>query len=199
MLRVGLTGGIGSGKSTVAAILAAHGAVVVDSDAIAREVVAPGTEGLARVLSRFGPDVTTADGSLDRAALAAIVFGDPRALADLNSVLHPLVAARTRELLAAADEAAVVVFDVPLLVENAMQDRYDRVVVVHAETETRLSRLAARGVAKDDALRRMAAQASDEQRAAVADELIDNSGGRERLEAEVASLWRRLAAAHDCG
>ena len=188
-VRIGLTGGIGSGKSTVSALLAARGAVVIDADRIAREVVEPGTPGLAAVVESFGPEVLTADGSLDRPALAAIVFGDPEARRRLDGIVHPLVRARAAELAAAAPEGSVVVHDVPLLVETGQADSYDLVLVVEADPETRVSRLAGRGLAAEDARARMAAQATDEQRRAVADVVLDNSGTEAELAEQVDRFW----------
>jgi dephospho-CoA kinase len=188
-VRIGLTGGIGSGKSTVSALLAARGAVVIDADRIAREVVEPGTPGLAAVVESFGPEVLTADGSLDRPALAAIVFGDPEARRRLDGIVHPLVRARAAELAAAAPEGSVVVHDVPLLVETGQADSYDLVLVVEADPETRVSRLARRGLAAEDARARMAAQATDEQRRAVADVVLDNSGTEAELAEQVDRFW----------
>jgi len=188
---------VGSGKSTVARLLAGHGAIVVDADAIAREVVEPGTPGLAAVVARFGDRVLGPDGRLDRAALAAIVFHDAGELADLNAIVHPLIGARTAELMAAAPADGIVVHDIPLLVEGRMTDGFDTVVVVEADLQTRLDRLAERGLAADDARARMASQASDEERRAVADELITNDGTMEALEREVAELWQRLVHRRD--
>lgn len=190
MLRVGLTGGIGSGKSTVAGRLAEHGATVIDADRIAREVVEPGTAGLAEVVAEFGAGVLAADGSLDRPALAAVVFGDPAARGRLNAIVHPRIGARTAELTGAAAPDAVVVHDVPLLVENGLAPMYHAVVVVDADVEQRVRRLVAdRGMAADDARARVAAQASDEQRRAVADIWLDNTGTPDRVLAEVDALW----------
>ena len=189
MLRIGLTGGIGSGKSTVAALLAARGAVVVDADRIAREVVEPGTPGLAAVVGAFGPGVLTADGALDRAALASIVFADPEARARLDGIVHPLVRARAQEVVARAPEGAVVVQDVPLLVETGQAGQYDLVLVVEADLETRVARLVLRGLSEEDARARIAAQATDEQRRAVADVVLDNSGAPDALAAQVERLW----------
>lgn len=197
MLLVGLTGGIGSGKSTVARALAERGAVVVDADVIAREVVEPGTPGFDAVVARFGRDVVAADGTLDRAALAKVVFGDDSARIDLNGIVHPLVAEATQQRVAAAGPGSVVVADVPLLVEAA-RSGYDLVVVVEAPEDIRLERLASRGVAVDDARRRMAAQASDAERRAVADVVLDNGGTPADLEEHIDRLWidlRRRAAA----
>jgi dephospho-CoA kinase len=197
VLLVGLTGGIGSGKSEVSRRLAALGAVVVDADKIAREVVAVGTPGLAQVAQAFGPDVLAADGSLDRDALAARVFGDDAARQRLNAIVHPLVGARTMALIAAAGESdphAVVVNDVPLLVEAGLGDRYELVVVVAAQPETQLRRLVAqRGMAEADAQARIAAQAPLEAKLAVADIVITNDGDLEALDAQVRQVWRDLA------
>jgi len=194
VLRIGLTGGIGSGKSTVAARLAELGAVVIDSDQLAREVVAVGSPGLARVVERFGSGVLAPDGSLDRPGLGRLVFGDPAALADLNAIVHPLVRARSEALTAeaAGAGAAVVVHDVPLLVENKLAAGYDRVVVVEAPLSLRLQRLAGRGLDPDTARARIAAQASDEERRAVADIVLDNSGSVAELRAQVDAAWARL-------
>jgi dephospho-CoA kinase len=196
VLRIGLTGGIGSGKSTVSALLAQRGAVVVDADRIAREVLEPGTPGLAQVVDAFGEAVLATDGSLDRQALAAIVFADPDARAELDGIVHPLVRARTAELVAAVPEGSVVVNDVPLLVETGQQGSYDLVLVVAADPETRVSRLVHRGLTAEDARARIAAQASDEQRRAVADVVLDNSGTREQLAEQVDRFWtERVASA----
>ncbi|MGR7027903.1 dephospho-CoA kinase [Geodermatophilus sp. URMC 62] len=189
MLRIGLTGGIGSGKSTVAALLAARGAVVVDADRIAREVVEPGTSGLAAVVGAFGPGVLADDGSLDRAALAAIVFADPEARARLDGIVHPLVRARAREVIDRAAPDAVVVQDVPLLVETGQAGIHDLVLVVETDLETRVARLLQRGLSEEDARARIAAQATDEQRRAVADVVLDNSGGPEALAEQVDRFW----------
>ena len=189
MLRIGLTGGIGSGKSTVAGLLAARGARIVDADRIAREVVEPGTPGLEAVVAAFGQEVLTPGGALDRPALAAVVFADPDARRRLDGIVHPLVRARATELVAAAPPDAVVVQDVPLLVETGQAGSYDLVLVVEADLDTRVRRLVGRGLAEDDARARIAAQASDEQRRAVADVVLDNSGSVEDLEAQVERFW----------
>ncbi|MCF6745328.1 dephospho-CoA kinase [Blastococcus sp. KM273128] len=189
MLRIGLTGGIGSGKSTVSGLLVERGAVLVDADRIAREVLEPGTPGLAAVVGEFGEGVLSADGSLDRAALAAIVFSDDVARRRLDALVHPLVRQRTAELVAAAPDDAVLVNDVPLLVETGQAGSYDLVVVVEAERETRVARLVARGLTEADARARIAAQATDEQRRAVADVVLDNSGTLEQLAAQVDRFW----------
>ena len=194
MLRIGLTGGIGSGKSTVAARLAELGAVVIDSDRLAREVVEVGSPGLARVVERFGEDVLAPDGSLDRPWLGRLVFSDPAALADLNAIVHPLVRARSEALTAeaAAAGSVAVVHDVPLLVENKLAAGYDRVMVVEAPLELRLRRLARRGLDEETARARIAAQATDEQRRAVADLVLDNSGTIVELTKQVDAAWARL-------
>lgn len=197
MLRVGLTGGIGSGKSHVSRLLASYGAAVVDADVVAREVVAPGTPGLARVAERFGSRVLAQDGSLDREALGRRVFADPAELAGLNAIVHPLVGERTAELVAAAGAAgaAVLVHDVALLVENGLQADYDLVVVVDAPVEAQLERLVTRrGMTTDAAEARIASQAGRQQRLAVADEVLRNDGTREQLDARVRELWQRLVA-----
>jgi dephospho-CoA kinase len=195
MLMVGLTGGIGSGKSAVAARLAAHGAVVVDADVLAREAVAPGTDGLAEVVAAFGSDVLAPDGTLDRAALARRVFGDDAARRRLEAIVHPRVRARTAELVAAAPPDAVVVNDVPLLVEAGLAAAYEVVVVVLADEETRVSRLVrGRRMTRDEALARIRTQATDEQRTAVADVVIVNDGSLDDLRTRVDEVWRELVA-----
>ncbi|MFB7123527.1 dephospho-CoA kinase [Kitasatospora xanthocidica] len=193
MLKIGLTGGIGAGKSEVSRLFAAHGAVIVDSDVIAREVVAPGTDGLAAVVAEFGPGVLREDGSLDRPALGAVVFADPERLKALNAIVHPLVRTRSAELEAAAAPDAVVVHDVPLLAENGLAPLFDLVVVVDAADDVRLDRLVRlRGMAEEEARARMAAQASRDGRLAIADLVIDNGGGLAELEARVAEVWAEL-------
>jgi len=186
---MGLTGGIGSGKSTVSRLLAELGAVIVDADQIAREVVEPGTPGLAAVVDAFGQDVLAADGSLNRPALAAIVFSDPEARGRLDGIVHPLVRARAGEVEAQAAPDAVVVHDIPLLVETGQAGSYDLVLVVEAEPEIRVRRLVGRGLSEDDARARIAAQATDEQRRAVADVVLDNSGTPEQLADQVERFW----------
>jgi dephospho-CoA kinase len=194
VLRIGLTGGIGSGKSTVSAMLAARGAVVIDADRIAREVVEPGTPGLAAVAEAFGPGVLTADGSLDRPALAAIVFADPAAREKLDGIVHPLVRSRAAELAAAAPEGTVVVHDVPLLVETGQAGSYDLVLVVQADPDTRIDRLVRRGLTEEDARARIAAQATDEQRRTVADVVLENDGTPEDLAEQVDRFWAERVA-----
>ncbi len=193
-MRVGLTGGLGAGKSTVAAMLAEHGAVVIDADRIAREVVQSGTSGFDAVVSRFGPAIVGADGELDRARLAAVVFSDQSAREDLNAIVHPRVAERSAQLMASVPQDAIVVYDVPLLAESGLGSEFDVVVVVEADVKTRLARLAERGLAEAQARERMAAQAGDAQRRAVAHEVVRNDGSRESLADQVDELWRRLCA-----
>jgi dephospho-CoA kinase len=193
MVKVGLTGGIGAGKSEVSRLLVECGAVLIDADRIAREVVAPGTPGLAAVVEAFGEDVLAGDGSLDRPKLGSIVFADPDKLAVLNSIVHPLVGARSRELEEAAAEDAVVVHDVPLLTENGLAPLYDVVVVVDSAPETQLDRLIRlRGMTEDDARARMAAQATREKRREIADIVIDNDVPLEELQRRVRDVWDGL-------
>lgn len=196
MLRIGLTGGIGAGKSTVSRELARLGAVVVDADLIAREVVAAGSPGLRDIATRFGDGVLAADGSLNRPALGAIVFGDANARRELEAITHPLIQQRTRELFEQAPPEAVLVHDVPLLVELGMGAAYHLVVIVDASEETRLARLVGdRGMTQAEARARIDAQASHAQREAAADVWLHNHGTTEDLQAQVDALWRdRLAA-----
>lgn len=197
MLRVGLTGGIGSGKSAVSALLAAHGAVVIDADRLAREVVSVGTPGLAQVGAEFGTQMLLADGSLDRPALGRLVFADSDALRRLNAVVHPLVAARTAELAEQAGKAGtrVLVHDVPLLVENALVALYDVVVVVAATPATQLDRLVRlRGMTEADARARIEAQAPLADKLAVATYVVHNDGTVEDLAPQVDRLWEQLTS-----
>ncbi|MFE5024090.1 dephospho-CoA kinase [Streptomyces sp. NPDC056656] len=194
MLKVGLTGGIGAGKSEVSRLLVEHGAVLIDADRIAREVVEPGTPGLAAVVEAFGSEVLAPDGSLDRPALGAIVFADADRLAVLNSIVHPLVGARSAELEAAATGDRVVVHDVPLLAENGLAPLYDLVVVVDASPETQLDRLVRlRGMSEQDARARMAAQATRDKRLDIADIVIDNDVPLDELHRRVDAVWADLA------
>ena len=193
MLRVGLTGGIGAGKSEVSRRLAAQGAWIIDADLIAREVVAPETAGLAAVIEAFGPGVLGSDGALDRVVLGDIVFADQQKLATLNSIVHPLVGARMRELEEAAGPGSVVVHDVPLIAENGLADAYDLVVVVDVPPRIQLDRLIRlRGMSRDQAQARMAAQASREQRLSIADIVVDNSASLAELDRQVGELWSEL-------
>ena len=192
MLRVGLTGGIGSGKSEVTARLAARGAVVIDADVVAREVVAPGSPGLAEIGAAFGDDVLRPDGSLDRERLGEIVFADPAARDKLNAIIHPRVGDRMRELERAAGDADVVVHDIPLLAENNLAAGFDLVVVVDAPREAQLERLVSRGMSAGQAAARMRAQAAREERLAIATVVIDNSGSLGDLDRQVDGLWAEL-------
>jgi dephospho-CoA kinase len=197
MLTVGLTGGIGSGKSAVSRLLASYGAVVVDADLVAREVVDVGSPGLEAVVDAFGPDVLQADGSLDRAGLGRRVFSDPDALARLNAIVHPRIAQRTGELVrqASASGAEVLVHDVALLVENGLAGDYDDLVVVSVEPATQLDRLVRlRGMSPDDARARIAAQAPQAARLAVATRVLDNDGPLEDLAPQVERLWTELTS-----
>jgi dephospho-CoA kinase len=190
MLRIGLTGGIGSGKSAVARLLAKRGAVVVDADRIAREVVEPGTPGLAAVVEAFGQDVLRPDGTLDREQLGTVVFADQDALRRLNAIVHPLVGARSAQLVAAAPAGSVLVNDVPLLVENKLAGNYDLVLVVEAPGEVRIARLVRdRGMTTEAAEARIGAQASDDERRAVADVVIANDGTLDELRERVDAFW----------
>jgi len=188
---VGLTGGIGAGKSAVAARLAEHGAVIVDADVLAREVLGAGSLGLAAVVAEFGSGVLTEAGDLDRPRLGALVFSDAEARLRLNAIVHPLVSRRSADIAAAAPAGAVVVHDVPLLVENGLGPAYDVVVVVLAPEDVRIQRLReTRGMSAEQARARMAAQASDEQRRVVADVVLGNSGLLADLHQQVDELWR---------
>ena len=188
-LRVGLTGGIGTGKSTVAALLEERGAAVTSADEVSRDVVSPGSAGLAAVVAEFGEDILASDGSLDRSALGRVVFSDDLRRARLEEILLPLIAAEAWARMETVPAGQVAVYDVPLLVEGQMQDLFDLVVVVEAELELRLERLTARGMTRDEALARIAVQATDEERRAVADVIVSNSGTLEDLRAEVDRLW----------
>ncbi|MFF9471166.1 dephospho-CoA kinase [Streptomyces roseolus] len=193
MLKIGLTGGIGAGKSEVSRLLVSYGAVLIDADRIAREVVEPGTEGLAAVVAAFGESILTEDGTLDRPRLGSIVFADPERLAVLNAIVHPLVGTRSAELESAAGPGDVVIHDVPLLTENGLAPLYDLVVVVDASTETQLDRLVRlRGMTEDEAKARMAAQATRAARLEIADLVIDNDGPLDALEPQVRKVWEEL-------
>jgi dephospho-CoA kinase len=193
VFRVGLTGGIGAGKSEVSKRLAAQGAIVIDADAIAREVVEPGTPGLAEVVATFGPEVLLPDGHLDRPRLGDIVFTDPQLRAKLNGIIHPLVGARMRELEESAGPGAIVVHDVPLIAENNLAGTYDLVVVVDVPPRLQLDRLVRhRGMTREQARARMDAQASRADRLAIAGIVIDNSGSLAELDRLVGDLWTEL-------
>ena len=195
-MRVGLTGGVASGKSTVAALLTEHGAVVIDSDRLAREMVEPGTPGLAAVVDAFGPEVLGEDGRLDRAALGSVVFADAEARRRLEGILHPLIRARAAEIEAAAPPGTLVVHDIPLLAETGQADGFDAVVVVDVPVETQVDRMVRdRGWTREDAEARVAAQADREQRRAVATHVIDNTGTRDDLRDQVTEVVRLLDSA----
>src|SRR5690242_5081854 len=199
MLRIGLTGGIGAGKSTVSATFAECGGIIVDGDVIAREVVEPGTEGLGQLVAEFGEDILLPDGALNRPALAAKAFVDDEKRATLNGIVHPQVARRRQEILDAVHDDAVVVEDIPLLVETGMAPLFPLVVVVTADEETRVERLIKRGMDESDARARIKAQAPEEQRRAIADVLLDNSGSQGELVESARDLWynRVLPLAHN--
>jgi dephospho-CoA kinase len=200
VLIVGLTGGIGAGKSEVSRLLVEHGAHLVDADRIAREVVEPGTPGLAAVVEAFGESVLAADGSLDRPKLGEIVFADPERRAVLNGIVHPLVGARSAELQSQAPQDGVVVHDVPLLTENGLAELYDLVIVVDVEPRTQVERLVrSRGMSEEEARARMAAQAGREERLAVADIVIDNEVSLDALRGRVAEVWTELDARAKAG
>ena len=196
MYLIGLTGGIASGKSLVSARLAEHGAVVIDADLLAREVVEPGTPALEAIAEQFGASVIDSEGRLDRAALGAIVFADPSRLEILNGITHPAVRALTRERIAAAeanDPNAIVVYDVPLMAEASVAHGYDLVVVVEAGVAERIRRMVEiRGLSRDDAERRLLSQASDDERRAIADLVIDNSASFDQTLAQVDALWETV-------
>jgi len=192
MLMVGLTGGIGAGKSTVAAMLADRGAVVIDADRIAREVVEPGTPTLAKLVERFGPGILHADGSLDRPKLAAVAFVDDETRKELEAITHPAIGEEFLRRVAEAPAEAVVIHDVPLLVESKRGFEYACVIVVEAPLELRLDRLEARGVDRDDARRRIGLQATDEDRRKVATWVVDNAGDLAHLEKQISDIWIEL-------
>jgi dephospho-CoA kinase len=194
-VRVGLTGGVASGKSAVSAMLRELGALVIDADALAREVVAPGTPGLEAVVAAFGPEVLAHDGSLDRARLGAVVFGDPVSRAALEGIIHPLVRARAAELEAAAPADVLVVHDIPLLVETGQADAFDAVVVVDVPEEVQVERaVRSRGWSEEEARARIEAQASRAERLAAATHVLDNSGTFEDLRRRVAEVFAELVA-----
>jgi dephospho-CoA kinase len=193
MLRVGLTGGIGAGKSEVSKRLSAQGAIVIDADMIAREVVALGSDGLAEIVAAFSADVLGPDGSLDRVRMGDVVFADPQLLARLNTIVHPRVGARMRQLEETAAPDAIIVHDVPLIAENNLASAYDLVVVVDVPPRIQLDRLVRlRGLSRDQAKARMAAQTSREQRLAVAGIVVDNSASLAELDRQVGELWSEL-------
>ena len=193
MIRVGLTGGVASGKSTVSAILDELGAVVIDADVLAREVVARGTDGLREVVAAFGTDVLTDDGELDRPAMGTIVFADPEKRRVLESIIHPRVRARGAEIEATAGPDSVVVHDIPLLAETGQAEGFDAVIVVDVPTETQVARMVElRGMTREDAEARVAAQASREERLAIATHVVDNTGTVDGLRRRVTEVYREL-------
>lgn len=196
MRRIGLTGGIGSGKSTVAAMLAERGALVIDADAISRELVEPGSPALAELVAAFGPGILREDGSLNRGELAQLAFGSPDGTQRLNAIMHPRIRAESERRLtaAAASGGSVVVYDMPLLLETGQQGLVDLVLVVDVPEEIQLERAAGeRGLDADDVRRRMAVQVSRAERLAAADAVIDNSGSIDATRAQVDRLWEQLA------
>jgi dephospho-CoA kinase len=200
VVRVGLTGGVASGKSTVSAMLAELGAVVIDADLLAREVVAPGTDGLREIVDAFGPEVLTDDGHLDRPAMGALVFADESARRKLEAIVHPRVRARGAELEAAAGADAVVVHDIPLLAETGQGAAFDAVLVVDVPVEVQVDRMTAlRGMSREDADARVRAQATRQQRLAVATYVIDNTGTLEDLRDKVTEVFERLVSAGPSG
>jgi dephospho-CoA kinase len=193
MKRVGLTGGVASGKSAVSAILDELGAVVIDADVLAREAVAKGTDGLREVVEAFGPDLLTADGELDRPAMGAIVFADPEKRQALEAIIHPRVRARGAQIEATAGPGDVVVHDIPLLAETGQAEGFDAVIVVDVPTETQIERMVAmRGMTREDAEARVAAQASREDRLSIATHVIDNTGTLDDLRGRVTAVYREL-------
>jgi dephospho-CoA kinase len=192
MLMIGLTGGMGSGKSTVAKALARRGARIIDADAIARQVVEPGTPALAKLVERFGPGILAPDGTLNRPALGSIAFVDDETRKELEAITHPAIAEEFFRQIAEAPPDAILVHDVPLLVESTRGMQYDAVIVVEAPLDVRLDRLEARGVARDDAAQRIALQASDDERREVAAWVVNNAGNHAALEAQLDFIWEEL-------
>ncbi|MFM8212236.1 MAG: dephospho-CoA kinase [Actinomycetes bacterium] len=191
-MKVGLTGGIGAGKSTVADMFSKLGAVVIRSDELARQVIEPNTTGFQKVLSRFGNQILQENGSIDRTKLAQIVFNDQSALKDLEEIIHPLVRNKTNEIIDAQTQETIVVNEVPLLLEKNMENLFDFLVVIISSEKNRINRLLKRGISEIDAKKRMKLQVSDEQRKTSADFLIANDGNIEQLEADVSKVWQAL-------
>lgn len=193
VMRIGLTGGIGSGKSTVANMLADHGAVIIDADAIARELVEPGEPALAELVTEFGPRILREDGTLKRGELAALAFSDARGTERLNAIMHPLIRAESERRISTAGDEAIVVYDMPLLLETGQQEVVDLVVVVDVPEEMQVERaVGQRGLDEADVRRRMQVQVTRSDRLAAADIVIDNSGDLSRTQQEVDRLWQRL-------
>ena len=191
-MKVGLTGGIGAGKSTVADMFSKLGAVVIRSDELARQVIEPNTPGFQKVLSRFGNQILQENGSIDRQKLAQIVFNDKNALKDLEDIIHPLVRSKTNELIDSQTQETIVVNEVPLLLEKNMNSLFDFLVIVVSNEKNRLNRLHKRGIIEDEAKKRILLQVSDEQRKSAADFLISNDGTIDQLQADVAKVWQAL-------
>lgn len=191
-MKVGLTGGIGAGKSTVADMFSKLGAVVIRSDELARQVIEPNTPGFQKVLSRFGNQILQENGSIDRQKLAQIVFNDKNALKDLEDIIHPLVRSKTNELIDSQTQETIVVNEVPLLLEKNMNSLYDFLVIVVSNEKNRLNRLLKRGISEEEAKKRILLQVSDEQRKSAADFLISNDGTNDQLQADVAKVWQAL-------
>ncbi len=191
-MKVGLTGGIGAGKSTVADMFSKLGAVVVRSDELARQVIEPNTPGFQKVLSRFGNQILQENGSIDRQKLAQIVFNDSKALKDLEEIIHPLVRNKTNELIDSQTQETIVVNEVPLLLEKNMENLFDFLVVVVSSEKNRINRLLKRGISEEEAMKRMRLQVNDELRKSSADFLISNDGSIDQLEADVAKVWQAL-------
>ena len=192
-MKVGLTGGIGAGKSTVADMFSKLGAVVIRSDELARQVIEPNTPGYQKVLSRFGNQILQDNGSIDRHKLAQIVFNDPKALKELEEIIHPLVRNKTNDLIDSQTQETIVVNEVPLLLEKKMENLFDFLVVVVSSEKNRINRLLKRGISEEEAKKRMKLQVSDEQRKSSADFLISNDGNIEQLEADVSKVWQALS------
>jgi dephospho-CoA kinase len=191
-MKVGLTGGIGAGKSTVADLFSQKGAVVIRSDELARQVIEPQTPGFQQVIDRFGKDLLNAEGYIDRAKLAQIVFKDDAALKDLENIVHPLVRSKTNQIIDQHTSETIIVNEIPLLLEKKMESLFDFLVIVISSEKNRLERLAHRGLTAEQATARMAKQVSDEQRKAAADFLIVNDGNLDQLEADVEKIWQTL-------
>jgi dephospho-CoA kinase len=191
-MKVGLTGGIGAGKSTVADMFSKLGAVVIRSDELSRQVIEPNTPGFQKVVSRFGNQILQENGSIDRQKLAQIVFNDETALKDLEDIVHPLVRSKTNEIMDNQNREAIIVNEVPLLLEKNMQSLFDFLVIVISNEKNRLNRLQKRGISEDESLKRMKLQVDDDKRRSLADFLIVNDGNLEQLEADVSKVWQTL-------
>lgn len=191
-MKVGLTGGIGAGKSTVADMFSKLGAVVIRSDELSRQVIEPNTPGFQKVVSRFGIQILQENGSIDRQKLAQIVFNDETALKDLEDIVHPLVRSKTNEIMETQNREAIIVNEVPLLLEKNMQSLFDFLVIVISNEKNRLNRLQKRGISEDESIKRMKLQVDDDKRRSLADFLIVNDGNLEQLEADVSKVWQTL-------